>query len=134
MTLGSPGHTGAALAVQPRRGVGYAAQTPTLGEQLFDHELNTPDPPGNSAPGSMPQQSAQRRRDVELRDDRPPDGLGFLPVGQRLIHCPPAQPGQDMVLGDTARVRVAELCPHPLPELAEPHGPPLLCTTHDTCR
>lgn len=45
MTLGSPGHTGAALAVQPRRGVGYAAQTPTLGEQLFDHELNTPDPP-----------------------------------------------------------------------------------------
>lgn len=53
MTLGSPGHTGAALAVQPRRGVGYAAQTPTLGEQLFDHELNTPDPPGNSALGSV---------------------------------------------------------------------------------
>src|SRR5580693_5079864 len=77
----------------------------------------------NSAAGS-----AQRRRDIELFGDRPPDLLGVLPVGQRLLHRPPAQLGQDMVLGDAARVGVAELRPHPLPELAEPHGPPLPST------
>ena len=68
--------------------------------------------------------SAQGLRDVELRADRPPHGLGVHAVRQSLIDGPLPQRGQDMVLGDAARVRVTELRPHPRPELAEPHGPP----------
>src|SRR5580700_7660589 len=70
--------------------------------------------------------SAQVRRDVELLDDRPPHGLGVDPVRQGLVDGPLSQRGQDTVLGHTARVRVTELRAHPRPELAEPHGPPLM--------
>ena len=133
-----PEHGHAALAVQPRRGWASAAQTPTLGEQLFDHEPNTPDPAGilpraaqgwpragpGLAHGWLSAVTAVRRtprRPPARRSWRPPRRPAPGPPSAR-----PARPG--LVLGDAARIGVAELCPHPLPELAEPHGPPLVYT------
>src|SRR5271166_297688 len=61
-------------------------------------------------------------RDAERLAHGPPDDLGVLAIGQCLVHGPAAERRQDMVLSDAVGVRVAELRPHPLPELRQPHA------------
>src|SRR5258707_7181340 len=68
--------------------------------------------------------SAQPFGHIEGLAHSTPDGLRVLAVGERLVHGPVPQSGQDPVLCHALRVRPAELRAPPLPELRETHRPP----------
>src|SRR5690606_32230685 len=53
--------------------------------------------------------------------DRPPDGLGALAVGQRLVHGAAAQGREDVVARPRLGVGLAEVFAHPSPELGQAH-------------
>jgi hypothetical protein len=63
----------------------------------------------------------QPLRHAECLAYGPPDVLGVLAICQRLIDGPAAEPRQDKILGHALGVAIAELLPHPLPELRQPH-------------
>src|SRR5262249_37938067 len=61
-------------------------------------------------------------RDFERLAHGPPDRLSVRAFCERLIHCPVAQAGQNVVLSHALGIGLAELRPHPRPELGQPHS------------
>src|SRR3954453_3163510 len=60
-------------------------------------------------------------RHLELGADGPPDRLGVLAVGQRLLDGAAREGGQHVVPRQGVGIRVAEATAHPLPEVRQPH-------------
>src|SRR5690349_22387274 len=75
-----------------------------------------------ATPRSIVVRSAFPGRDVEGPADRPPHRLHVLALGQRLVHGPPVQFGDDLVAGHRLGVGPAEVAFHPLPEFGAPHA------------
>jgi hypothetical protein len=65
--------------------------------------------------------SAEPLRHFERLAHGLPDRLGVHAVRECLIHRSISQGGQNIVFSDTLGIDLAELRPHPLPELGQPH-------------